>query len=107
MSKSKSAASAAALLVACVFTASSAFAGEPDGQLRTEDIMFQDLNLSTTAGINALYNRIHSAALRVCAVSEQRELGTASVSATCSKKAETQAIDKLNLPALSAFAANR
>lgn len=107
MGKSKSAASAAVVLFACVFTASSAFAVEPEAQVRTEDIMFQDLNLSTTAGITALYKRIHSAALRVCAVSEQRELGAASVSASCSKNAETRAIGKLNLPALAASAANR
>jgi UrcA family protein len=106
MDQSKSAACAAATL-ACVFAVSGAIAGEVDPQVRTEDIMFQDLNLTTNAGINALYDRIHSAALRVCAVSGQPERSDASGSANCSKKAETRAIEKLNLPALTAFAANR
>jgi UrcA family protein len=107
MDQLKSAACAVATLLACAFPVSSAFASEPDAQVRTEDIMFQDLNLTTTAGISALYNRIHWAAQRVCAVSAQHELGAASDSAKCSRKAETEAIEKLNLPALTAFAANR
>jgi len=106
MDHSKSVAGAAAAL-ACVFAVSSAIASEPDAQVRTEDIIFQDLNLTTTAGIDALYKRIHSAALRVCAVSEQAELGAASASSDCTKKAEMRAIEKLNLPALTALAANR
>jgi UrcA family protein len=105
MGQSKSVAGAAAIFL--VFVVSSAFASEPDGQVRTENVMFQDLNLTTTAGINALHNRIHWAALRVCAVSEQYELGAASASTNCSKKAETRAIEKLSLPALTGFAANR
>jgi UrcA family protein len=107
MDDSKSVAGAAAVLLACVFTVSGAFAGEPGGQVRMEDIMFQDLNLTSTAGVDALYQRIHAAAQRVCAVSGQTELGAASASATCTKDAEARAIEKINLPALTAFAANR
>lgn len=107
MDQSKSAAGAAPLLIACVFAVSNAFADAPGGQVRMEDIKFQDLNLTTTAGVNALYKRIHAAALRVCAVSEQSELGAAWDSTKCSKEAETRAIEELNLPALTAFAANR
>jgi UrcA family protein len=97
----------APLALACLFAVSSVTAGEPDAQLRTEDIKFQDLNVTTTAGIKTLYDRIHSAALRVCAVSGQPKLGDASASTNCTKKAETRAIGELNLPALTAFAANR
>ena len=100
-------AGAAAMLLASVLAVSTAFAGEPDGQVRTEDIMFQDLNLNTTAGVDALYKRVHSAAQRVCAVSGQPDLGAASALAKCSKEAEARAIEKINLPALTAFAANR
>jgi UrcA family protein len=106
MDHSKSVAGAAALL-ACVFAVSSASAGEPDSQVRMEDVMFQDLNLTTTAGVDALYQRVHAAAQRVCAVSGQAELGAASASAKCTKDAEARAIDKINLPALTTFAANR
>jgi UrcA family protein len=107
MDHSKSVAGAATMLLACVFAVSSASAGEPDGQVRMEDIKFQDLNLNTTAGVDALYQRIHAAAQRVCAVSGTAELGAASAAAKCTKDAEARAIDKINLPALTAFVANR
>jgi UrcA family protein len=107
MDQSKSVAGAAAMLVACVFAVSSALAGEPDTQVRMEDIAFQDLNLATTAGVDALYKRIHAAAQHVCAVSGPPDLGAASALAKCSKDAEARAIKKINLPALTAFGANR
>jgi UrcA family protein len=97
----------ATMLLTCAFAASGAFASEPDGQVRTEGIKYEDLNLSTTAGVGVLYQRIHSAAQRVCAVSGQPELGAASAAAKCSKDAETQAIEKMNLPALTEFGAHR
>jgi UrcA family protein len=107
MGQGKSAACAAAMLLACVFVVSSAFAGEPDAQARTEDIRFQDLNLDTTAGVEALYDRIHSAAERVCAVSAEGKVDAASGSEKCTKGAAARAIEKLDLAALTAFAANR
>jgi UrcA family protein len=107
MNQSKSAAGAAALLLACVFLVSSAVAGDQYSRVRTEDIKFQDLNLATTAGVDALYQRIHAAALRVCATLGEPKLGAASVSAECSKQATARAVKELNLPALTAFAANR
>jgi UrcA family protein len=94
------------MLVACAFTASSAFGIEPTAEVRIEDVMFPDLNLATAAGVDALYQRIHAAARRVCAVSGQTEAGE-SASAKCSKEAEARAIEKVNLPALTAFAAHR
>jgi UrcA family protein len=106
MAQLKSVAGAAGMLLTCAFAASSAFASEPTGEVRMEDITFQDLNLGTAAGVNALYQRIHAAAQRVCAVSGQTELG-ASASMKCSKEAEARAIEKIDLPALTAFAANR
>ena len=107
MDHSKGVAGAAAMLLACVFAVSSASADEPDGQVRTEDIMFQDLNLTTTAGMDALYQRVHAAAQRVCAISGHGELRAASASAKCTKDAEARAIETISLPALTAFAANR
>jgi UrcA family protein len=107
MDQSKRAAGAAAMWLVCVFAVSDAFASDQDGQVRMEDIVFQDLNLTTTAGVDALYRRIHAAAERVCAVSGETELGAASASAKCTKEAEARAIEKINLPALTAFAVNR
>ena len=109
MDQSKSVAGAAGVLLACVFVVSSAFAAEPDGEVRMEDVKFQDLNLDTAAGVDALYKRIHAAAQRVCAVHAQEYLGSFSgrAAAKCTKDAEAQAIKEINLPALTVFAANR
>jgi len=74
MDQSKSLAGAAGVLLACVFVVSSAFAAEPDTHVRTENVMFQDLNLAHAAGVDALYKRIHAAAQRVCAASGPVEL---------------------------------
>ena len=103
---SADAAGAAGVSLACVFVVSSAFAVEPDTRVRTEDILFQDLNLTTTAGVDALYRRIHSAAERVCTDSGQSNLAE-SASAKCTKDAEARAIKEINLPALTLVAANR
>jgi UrcA family protein len=85
------------VLLACVFVVSNAFADE---QFRTETVKFQDLNVSASAGVEALYNRIHAAAKRVCfssgdpvAISERG----------CARKAEAQAVEELNLPLLTGY----
>ena len=109
MDQSKSLAGAAGVLLACAFAVSSALAAEPDGEVRMEDVKFQDLNLATAAGVDALYRRIHAAAQRVCAVSGPVDSGAFANRATpkCTKDAEARAIEKINLPALTALTANR
>lgn len=109
MDHSKSVAGAAGVLLACVFVVSSAFAVEPDGEVRIENVKFQDLNLDTAAGVDALYKRIHAAAQRVCAVRGSVELVfyDSQALAKCTKDAEARAIEKINLPALTALNANR
>ena len=96
-------------MLACVFVVSSAFAVEPDGEVRMEHVKFQDLNLDTAAGVDALFKRIHAAAQRVCAVSGPIELVfyNSRASAKCTKDAEARAIKEINLPGLTAFAVNR
>jgi|ERR1017187_2056318 UrcA family protein len=85
-----------AMLLACAWVASSAFADEP----RTEVVKFQDLNVNTPAGVQALYGRIHSAAKRVCSESDPiLKIGAAA----CAKKAEADAIQSARLPQLTAF----
>jgi UrcA family protein len=87
-----------AMLLACVLVASNALADE---QVRSETVKFQDLNVGTTAGVEALYRRIHSAAVRVCSPPGGwvQQLGAAA----CTKDAEARAIEKVNLPLLTAF----
>ena len=52
-----------AMLLAGVLVVSNAAAAE---QFRAETVKYQDLNVATPAGVEALYRRIHFAARRVC-----------------------------------------
>ena len=86
---------ATTLLVA--FAASSVPASE---QVRAETVKFTDLNVDSPAGVQALYDRIHAAAKRVCSDSDPLQQLAAS---SCTRKAEARAIQKLSLPQLTAF----
>jgi UrcA family protein len=88
---------AAAMLFACALVTPSAFAGD---EPRSETVKFQDLNVDSPAGVEALYNRIHAAARRVCAQSDP--VAVAGVG-SCIRKAEGKAIQDLNLPGLTAY----
>jgi UrcA family protein len=87
---------AAAMWLACGLVASNAHAGD---QVRSETVKFADLNLSSPAGVEALYGRIHAAARRVC---DQPAGGQAGIG-RCMRKAESEAIGKVDVPLLTAF----
>jgi UrcA family protein len=87
-----------AMLLACVLVASSAFA---DDQVRSETVKFQDLNVGTPAGAETLYFRIHSAARRVC--SRPGDVWEMALASSCIKDAEARAVQKVNLPMLTAY----
>jgi len=89
----------AAMLLACVWAVSTAFAGEAP---RSQTVKFQDLNLDTREGVQALYSRIHAAAWRVCATTSGDPLYQMGAR-NCAKNAEAKAIESLNLPQLTAF----
>lgn len=89
----------AAMLLACVWAVSPASAGE---QVRSETVKFSDLNVNTSAGVQALYGRIHTAAWHVCLTTSNDpivQLGARD----CAKKAEAKAVETVNLPQLTAF----
>ena len=86
------------MLLARVFIVSSAFA---DDQAQTETVGFQDLNVATPAGAEALYRRIHAAAERVC--SPPAGWGEQIRAHACARTVVAQAVEKLNLPALTAY----
>jgi UrcA family protein len=88
---------ATAMLLTCVWGVSSAFADE---QVRSERVKFQDLNVTTPEGVQALYGRIHAAANRVCFESDPVLRGA---QGACARKAEANAIEKLNLSQLTAY----
>jgi UrcA family protein len=88
---------ATAMLLTCVWGASNAFADE---EVRSERVKFQDLNVDTPEGVQALYGRIHAAAKRVCSQSDPVLWPAESA---CARKAEGNAIEKLSLPQLTAY----
>ena len=89
----------AAMLLAFGSAVSTASAGE---QVRSETVKFQDLNVSTSEGVQTLYGRIHSAAWRVCSTTSADPLYQMGAR-NCAKNAEAKAIESLNLPQLTAF----
>jgi UrcA family protein len=88
---------ATAVLLTCVWGASSVFADE---EARSEKVKFQDLNVDTQEGVQALYTRIHTAAKHVCSDSDPV---LRSAAGACARAAEGNAIAKLNLPQLTAY----
>jgi len=88
---------AAAMALACVLVASNAHAGDDP---RSETVKFADLNVGTQAGVETLYGRIHAAAWRVC---EETAAELAATTGRCMRKAESEAIRKVNVPLLTAF----
>ncbi len=96
------AARSAALFLTCILVGSHAFAGEPDS-VPSETVKYQDLNVDSAAGVTALYQRIHSAAKRVCDVDGDRNLARQQQAQTCASKAEAGAVALVNSPALSAY----
>jgi UrcA family protein len=87
---------AAAMWLACGLVASNAHAGD---EVRTETVKFADLNLSSPQGVEAVYRRIHAAAWRVC----DQPAGEEAAVRACMRKAESEAIGKVNVPLLTAF----
>jgi len=93
----------AAAILGCILGGTYAFAAEPTDQVRTQTVKFQDLNITTPAGVAALYQRIHSAAGRVCSEDGVRGLDVAARVKTCAEEAEFRAVADLNLPGLTAY----
>jgi UrcA family protein len=89
----------AAMLLACVWAVSTAFAGE---QLRSETVKFSDLDVNTSQGVQALYGRIHTAAWHVCVTTSTDPLYQFGAR-ECARKAEAKAVATVNLPQLTAF----
>lgn len=87
---------ATAMLLAFV-AVSGAYADE---EVRSETVKFGDLNVASPSGVETLYKRIHAAAARVCFDGDPLQLIAVHA---CTRKAEARAIEKVNLPQLTAF----
>ena len=96
-------ASATAIALGCVLAASNAFAAD---QIRSETVKYADLKVDTTAGAEALYTRIHSAARRVCGYDATSVQGP-SVWQHCVRPTVDAAVVKVNNPLLTALHTGR
>jgi UrcA family protein len=85
------------------FFASVALAADPGGSRLTQTVNFADLNLSHPAGLATLYGRVHSAALKVCAPMESRDLMLQARWNSCVADAQKHAIASIDVPAFSAY----
>ena len=64
-------------------------------------VNYADLNVNNPAGAAVLYQRIRSAAQKVCSMPGSRELDRASQAKACITKAAADAVAAVNAPALS------
>jgi UrcA family protein len=76
--------------------------GEPN-PVSSKTVTYEDLNVGSSAGVTALYQRIHSAAKQVCEVDGDRNLATRHEAHTCQSKAEAEAVALVNSPALTSY----
>lgn len=65
-------------------------------------VRYNDLNLNTPAGVEALYSRLRAAAREVCDVREQRPLAEAIEAKTCYRRVLGAAVDEVKLLTLNA-----
>jgi UrcA family protein len=101
----------ASLVVAGAFAAFAAtttsFATPFSNEVPSVRVRYDDLNLATSAGVDALYRRISNAARAVCPDEYSRDLVTVAASARCQANAVDQAVREVNNPHLALVHAAR
>jgi UrcA family protein len=85
---------------AALAVATTSFAAPHSNDPPTVTIRYDDLNLSTSAGANALYHRISVAARQVCPDVYSRDLGSVAAGERCQATAIAKAVHELNNPQL-------
>ena len=103
---SRVAAFGVALCFASMLLTTAHAATNADG-VREEVVKFGDLNLSNPEGVKALYRRVHAAAERVCETAGSPVLYERRAARACVQGAMDRAIERINAPALTRYAAER
>ena len=85
---------------AALAVAATSFAAAPSVDSPAVSVRFDDLNLTTTAGVNSLYRRISFAARQVCPDVYSRDLVVVAAGQRCQASAISEAVRKLNNPQL-------
>jgi UrcA family protein len=83
------------------------FAAPPSDKLPSVTVRFDDLNLATSAGVDALYHRISSAARSVCRDESSRDLKFVAAIEHCRADAIARAVREVNSPHLALLHAIR
>jgi UrcA family protein len=96
-----------ALAVAGVVASVASFAGTPSVDSPSVSVRYDDLNLSTTAGVDKLYRRISSAARDVCPDIYSRDTHTVLLAQRCQAAAIAKAVSQVNSPGLAMLHAAR
>jgi UrcA family protein len=89
------------LLTGGLFTVS-AQGTEAAAQIPSVTVSYSDLNLTTAAGVDALYARLRTASRSVCNVGEGRALVELVASRTCYRQVLETAVSDAKLPTLTA-----
>lgn len=95
------------LAVVGVMASVAAFAAAPAADSPSVSVRYDDLNLSTTAGVDALYRRISFAARQVCPDIYSRDLHIALAAQRCEADAVSRAVSKVNNSQLAMLHATR
>jgi UrcA family protein len=98
---------AVAAAFAALTVATTSFASPPSGDPPSVSVRYNDLNLSTAAGVDALYHRISTAARAVCPDVHSRDLGVVAASEHCQATAIAHAVSDLHNPQLALLHASR
>lgn len=75
-------------------------AGAQAGDVPQVHVKYGDLNLATTAGATALYQRIRGAADRVCGVPDTQELARLARAKVCAAQTVAEAVAAVDAPVL-------
>jgi UrcA family protein len=94
-------------LTACVAIVPSLAHAGTSNEPAAVTVRYADLNLGTDAGTSALYARLESAARKVCAPSDIRDLGQMAASGACEHQAIARAVQDIHSPKLAAVSAAR
>jgi UrcA family protein len=87
---------------AAVLGNGAAVAAAPDHVLSAQ-VSYADLNLASTEGAATLYKRLQGAGRDVCRPLESRMLGVQSIWRECFSRAVSDAVAKIDQPALTAY----
>jgi UrcA family protein len=92
---------------AALAVSTTSFAAAPGNDPPSVAVRYDDLNLSTTDGVNALYRRITVAARQVCPDPYSHDLAVVAASERCQATAIAKAVGEVNNPQLAALHATR